>query len=223
MSQAFDRHAAILDGNVKRVLTRFFRVEGWPEGSAVKKKLWDLAQHCMPHYRCAHYTQAIMDLGALCCTLKNPNCLNCPIHKDCKAYQNNEQTLYPAKKKSKPPSFQARQFLVLRDEKGAIFLEKRPPTGIWGGLWCLPSLEKTLCPLTFIKDYYALEGDIVQPLCSFNHKFTHLLLEINAVIIKARPLNNHLLEAKGRWLTKNELPFLGLAKPMSFIISQLDW
>lgn len=98
LSQAFNKPAAILDGNVKRVLSRFFLIEGWPEQAQVKKKLWGLASSCMPNERCADYTQAIMDLGATCCTNKNPQCLRCPVKNHCLAFHNKKQHLYPTKK-----------------------------------------------------------------------------------------------------------------------------
>lgn len=98
LSQAFNKPAAILDGNVKRVLTRFFRIQGHPEQTQVKKTLWELADSCMPQENCADYTQAIMDLGATCCTTKNPHCPNCPLQKNCLAFKHQEQYLYPTKK-----------------------------------------------------------------------------------------------------------------------------
>lgn len=97
-SQAFNQPIAILDGNVKRVLTRFFMIKGYPEQAQVKKTLWELANSCMPNENCANYTQAIMDLGSLCCTPKNPNCHNCPLQNSCLALKYEEQHLYPTKR-----------------------------------------------------------------------------------------------------------------------------
>jgi A/G-specific adenine glycosylase len=212
-SQAFNQHAAILDGNVKRVLTRFFRIKGYPEQAQVKKTLWELAHSCMPQEHCADYTQAIMDLGATCCTLKKPNCSNCPLRADCLAFEHEEQHLYPTKKIKKPIPLHHQQFLVLYNEQGLIYLEKRPPVGLWGGLWCLPSLDKEACPLEFINQNYDLAGISTKHLITFKHRFSHFHLEINAVSIKTQALGRRVTENKGQWFKKEQLNSLGLAQP----------
>ena len=221
LSQAFNQPTAILDGNVKRVLSRFFLVQGWPEQTQVKKKLWELAQSCMPEQRCADYTQAIMDLGATCCTTKKPDCFNCPLHNDCLAFKHKEQHLYPTKKIKKPVPVQYQQILVLYNDQGDIYLEKRPPTGLWGGLWCLPSLNKEDCPLDFIRLQYDLHGETPKPLIAFKHRFSHFHLEIDALSIKVKALNNQVTESTGQWFTKDKFSSLGLATPTSLILSKL--
>ncbi|AHE67433.1 A/G-specific adenine glycosylase [Legionella oakridgensis ATCC 33761 = DSM 21215] len=100
-SLAFNKPTAILDGNVKRVLCRYFLIAGSMEQTSVTRQLWQLAKQCMPLHDCAAYTQAIMDLGATCCTIKSPNCSNCPLHTTCLAYQTNEVAHYPHKKLKK--------------------------------------------------------------------------------------------------------------------------
>ena len=221
LSQAFNQPEAILDGNVKRVLSRFFLISGWPEQAQVKKTLWRLAQSCMPAYRCADYTQAIMDLGATCCTAKKPDCSNCPVHIHCLAFKNKEQHLYPTKKIKQPVPTQSQQFLVLQNTQGLIYLEKRPPSGLWGGLWCLPSLGADQSPLDHIKQEYSLIGEEPQQLIAFKHQFSHFHLEINALQIKVRYLKNRIAESNGQWFAKNQLDLLGLAKPTSMILSKL--
>lgn len=221
LSQAFNQPTAILDGNVKRVLTRFFTIKGYPEQAQIKKSLWELANACMPKDNCADYTQAIMDLGATCCTNKKPDCLNCPLQNNCLAFKEKEQFLYPTKKIKKPVPVQQQQLLVLCNNQGDVYLEKRPPTGLWGGLWCLPSLDTDDCPLDFIRNEYDLAGDPPQPLIAFKHRFSHFHLEINALRIKTQALGNRLTEAKGQWFTSEKLGSLGLAKPTSKILSLL--
>jgi len=220
MSQAFNQPTAILDGNVKRVLTRFFRIEGWTEQAQVKKKLWELANACMPEQHCADYTQAIMDLGATCCSTKNPNCLSCPLNNYCLAFIHKEQHLYPTKKIKKVIHVQHQQLLVLSNNEGLIYLEKRPPTGLWGGLWCLPSLDEEDCPLEFIQLHFDLKGETPKQLIAFKHRFSHFHLKINAISIKTRPLGNKLAEARGQWFTQDKLSSLGLAKPTSMILAR---
>lgn len=221
VSQAYNQHAAILDGNVKRVLTRFFRINGWPEQAQIKKKLWELAHTCMPKERCAEYTQAIMDLGATCCTLKKPKCTSCPLQNTCLAFKYEEQHLYPTKKIKKPVPLTQQQFLVLRNQANQIYLEKRPPTGLWGGLWCLPEIDKGLCPLSFIKERYALIGAAPQFLTSFKHRFTHFHLEIDAFAIDTQEQDHQIRESSGEWVSQERLPYLGLAKPTSRILDMV--
>lgn len=221
LSQAFNQPTAILDGNVKRVLTRFFRIQGWTEQAAVKRRLWELAQQCMPKERCADYTQAIMDLGALCCTNKKPNCLNCPLQQNCLAFKYQEQHLYPTKKIKKQVPTEEEQFLVLYNEQGLIFLEKRPPTGLWGGLWCLPRLNTNACPLEYIHDRYALLGEEPKSIMKFKHRFSHFHLAIDALKIKTKALKNRLSESQGQWFAQEELSSLGLAKPIHVILSRV--
>lgn len=222
VSQAFNQHAAILDGNVKRVLTRFFMIKGHPEQAQVKKNLWEIANACMPQEDCADYTQAIMDLGALCCTTKKPSCFNCPVQDNCQALHHQEQHLYPTKKIKKPVPVHQQQLLVLCNEQGHIYLEKRPPTGLWGGLWCLPGIDKGDCPLEFIRNEYDLAGDTPEQLIAFKHRFSHFHLEINAVKIGIKVMGTKLSEAQGQWFTKDKLNQLGLARPTSKILALLD-
>lgn len=221
LSQAFNQPTAILDANVKRVLSRYFLIEGYPEQSQVKKTLWEHAQLCMPNVRCADYTQAIMDLGATCCTTKNPDCFNCPLVNHCLAFKNKEQHLYPQKKIKKPVPIKYQQLLVLSNEKGQIYLEKRPPIGLWGGLWCLPSLDQGHCPLHYIQRQYALDGEPPKELTNFKHRFSHFHLEINALSIQVKISDNGLAESSGQWFAKDQLSSVGLAKPTSLILDRL--
>ncbi|RUR11972.1 A/G-specific adenine glycosylase [Legionella sp. km772] len=220
LSQAYNLPAAILDGNVKRVLTRFFRIQGWPEQSAIKKMLWKIADECMPESRCAEYTQAIMDLGATCCTLRKPKCTACPVQTDCQALKYNEQHLYPTKKIKKSLPIEHQQFLVLVD-RNRIYLEKRPPVGLWGGLWCFPSIDKDICPLTYIKKQYHFESQEIKHLTSLTHRFSHFQLEIDAILMKTQGSNQIVAEPQGQWFQQKNLKDIGLAKPTNHILNQL--
>lgn len=219
LSQAFNQPTAILDGNVKRVLTRFFMISGHPEQAEVKKKLWGLAQSCMPQQQCADYTQAIMDLGATCCTTKNPACTLCPLQANCLALKHKQQLLFPTKKLKKIIPKQSQQFLLLHNHQGLIYLEKRPPTGLWGGLWCLPSLNLDEDPLAYILNHYDLAGNTPKSMLSFKHRFSHFHLEINAVSIKVKAQGKKLAQTSGLWFEKEQLNSLGLAQPTSKILS----
>lgn len=217
-SLAFNQPTAILDGNVKRVLSRYFLIDGYPEKAAIKKKLWQIANACMPEKNCAEYTQAIMDMGATCCTVKNPNCKECPLNNSCLAYLNNVVVNYPHKKPKQTLSTHHQQFLLLHDKEQQIYLEKRPPTGIWGGLWCLPMLEIQDCPLTYIKNRYQAKSNFYKPLLRLKHTFSHFHLHLNAVSILIHMDQSTLAEHNGRWFNLNELNTIGLAKPIKTII-----
>lgn len=217
-SQAFNQATPIMDGNVKRVLCRYFLVDGWPEQSSVKQKLWSLAKRCMPEERCADYTQAIMDLGATCCTTRNPNCGLCPLQKDCLANLHDKIALYPHKKLKKTLPVKQQQFLLLHSDDNCIYLEKRPPTGIWGGLWCIPSIDLSDCPSEYIEKTYALSNLKIEELMNMRHSFSHFHLEIKALAIETTSNENLLAECSGRWFKAAEINELGLAKPVSDII-----
>ncbi|WP_028389044.1 A/G-specific adenine glycosylase [Legionella fairfieldensis] len=219
-SQAFNQSTPILDGNVKRVLCRYFLVEGWPEQSKVKHRLWQLAKQCMPEERCADYTQAIMDLGATCCTTRNPDCTHCPLAKTCLARYHNQVLLYPYKKVKKTLPIKQQQFLVLYNADKQIYLEKRPPAGIWGGLWCLPSIELNQCPIEYINQTYALASSSTpQALLTIRHSFSHFHLEIKALALQITSSATLLAECPGNWIKTNKINELGLAKPVRDIIN----
>lgn len=141
LAQAFGKRATILDGNVKRVLARYHAVPGWPGQSAVLNKLWEHAENHTPEERVKDYTQAIMDLGAMVCTRNKPECKTCPVNDGCQAYNRDEVQRYPGPKPRKEKPEKTTWMLILEDTKGRILLERRPPTGIWGGLWSLPELD----------------------------------------------------------------------------------
>ena len=217
-SLAFNQPTAILDGNVKRVLSRYFMVDGSPEQSIVKKQLWQFAQQCMPEENCAEYTQAIMDLGATCCTLKNPDCQNCPLKNTCRAFLDDKVKHYPFKiiKKARPIKHQ--QFLLMHTEDNLIYLEKRPP-GLWGGLWCMPAIEIDIDPVEFILEQYGFDCREIKNLMAIKHSFTHFHLHITARAISIQPNAKMIADNPGKWFGSNQFNTIGLAKPVSQIMN----
>lgn len=119
--------APILDGNVKRVLTRYQAIAGWPGQSAVTKQLWSIAEEYTPHHRNADYTQAMMDLGAMICTRTKPSCLICPLQQDCLAHAAGEETRYPESKPKKEKPERSIRMLMVINEFGEVLLEKGHP------------------------------------------------------------------------------------------------
>ena len=130
--------APILDGNVKRVLARYHAIEGWPGRSDVLAALWKASEAVTPRHRTADYTQGIMDLGATLCTKSKPECLFCPMTEDCQARISGTQAAYPGKKPKKKTPTRQTYFTICVDSQGQVLLERRPPSGIWGGLWSFP-------------------------------------------------------------------------------------
>ncbi|MPV85953.1 A/G-specific adenine glycosylase [Ostreibacterium oceani] len=137
LSLALGQRHAILDGNVKRVLCRHARVAGHPSQAKVSQALWRLAENYTPNERCASYTQAMMDLGATVCTRTKPKCHQCPVQVDCQARIDGCVSEYPSKKTKKALPLKQVIFWLVTDNT-RVYLEKRPDTGIWGGLWGLP-------------------------------------------------------------------------------------
>ena len=142
LAQAFGQREAILDGNVKRVLARYALVEGWPGSTAAQKTLWAIAERLTPADRVADYTQAMMDLGAMVCVRSRPLCDACPVKTDCQALAGGRTGDVPAPKPKKTLPERRKTWLVIRDPQGQVLLERRPPHGIWGGLWTLPELDE---------------------------------------------------------------------------------
>lgn len=219
-SLAFNKATAILDGNVKRVLSRYFLVEGLPGLAQVKKRLWHLANECMPQERCADYTQAIMDMGATCCRAKKPDCISCPLQTTCLAYKNDVVAHYPFKKPKKTLPTQHQQFVLLHNKQNMIYLEKRPPIGLWGGLWCMPSIDMDVCPSSYIQNAYQLQTDNLRHVMKIKHSFSHYHLHIMAWSLQSCATGNDITECSGRWFRADEIEGLGLAKPVSLIIER---
>ncbi len=167
----------ILDGNVKRVLARLHAVAGWPGKSDVEKQLWEIAETYTPTSRhIVDYTQAIMDLGATICTRSKPKCIECPVSYECAAFMKNETALYPNKSPKKALPTKRTFFLLLKNQKGEILLERRPETGIWGGLWSLPESTSPDLPLQYSTHYGITTKNQTQTLDSIKHTFSHFKL-----------------------------------------------
>ena len=190
LSISSNQKEAILDGNVKRVLSRVFAVEGWPGKSDVLKKLWVLAEQTIPDTRNADYTQAIMDLGATLCTRSKPRCDDCPLKIDCLAFQQGNQTDYPGKKPKKVMPEKQTVMLIIKNEQQEVFMQKRPPVGIWGGLWCFPQFEKIALAEEWLSDNYKMSLKETDELSKLKHTFSHFHLHIQPLIVTVKnPIN----------------------------------
>ena len=214
MALAFKQHHAILDGNVKRVLCRFYAVNGWPGEPAVEKQLWQLAENLTPERNVAWYTQAIMDLGATICTRSKPQCDICPVSQECIARKQESQHKYPASKPKKIIPLRKTVFLLLENKKGEILFEKRPATGIWGGLWCFPEcspdddIEKWLLAKT------GFSGSIIQKLSIIKHTLTHFRMEILPIHLKVKQCNNVKEMSDQQWCLIDDALKFGTPTPV---------
>ena len=172
--------APILDGNVKRVLARQTLLETWPGSPSALKRLWILSDQITPDLRPGDFNQAMMDLGAILCTRKNPNCLECPVKSSCKAFMLGTTGEIPIPRPRKPNSFKTRFALILTDRFGRIYLERRPNQGIWGGLKSVPDFENLEALERFILDCTGSPQEITcgTPL---RHAFTHFTLLLTPV------------------------------------------
>jgi len=178
---AYGTRAAILDGNVKRVLARHFAIVGFPGEKRVEARLWKLAEEQLPPRAIARYTQAIMDLGATLCTRAAPACARCPLAASCKALALGRVRDFPAPRAAKPlPARTTHMLLLVRG--GELLLEKRPPSGIWGGLWSLPELGDAALARTHCRAQYGCSIAAPQPLAPLAHGFTHFKLQIQPLL-----------------------------------------
>lgn len=233
MAQAFDAPATILDGNVKRVMARHAGIDTPIEQAATIQALYYVAKRHTPSTRLADYTQAIMDLGATVCTRSQANCAACPVSQDCVALKTEQVAHLPARRSRKPLPTRQAVFLQLEDEVGRLMLIRRPPSGIWGGLWCLPEYTPMASddhPATIRLDSVAereamlsqwsftAQSDAVQ-VAAFEHRFTHYQLNarIERVCVAARVGMQD--SPDRRWFHHYDLPQalpqLGLPQPIA--------
>ncbi len=185
LSLTFNLPHAILDGNVKRVLARYHRVDGHYSSSGVMKELWLLAEKHTPKKQNAEYTQAIMDVGATVCTPRNPDCKRCPISKNCGAFIYNQQDDYPNKKTKKIKPERSVVFLIYKNEKGEVHLKKRPKKGIWGGLWSFIECADNELEIEEKIISHNPNAKILESLETFKHSFSHFTLWISPIIVSS--------------------------------------
>lgn len=219
---AHQQRAAILDGNVKRVLARLHAVGGWPGETAVAKTLWRHAEDHTPTGRVADYTQAMMDLGATLCTRSKPACPLCPLSADCLAHAQGNIRDYPGRKAPKILPVKTTQMLILSDADGEILLEKRPATGIWAGLWIFPQAEAGIDPVAFCRDHLRLDVEVLERWQQYRHTFSHYHLDIEPVRLQLRRRPAAIMEAdRHLWYNLRQPAAVGLAAPVKKLLGKL--
>ena len=222
LSLSMQQRAPILDGNVKRVLSRFNAIEGWSGHSKTLTALWQLADELTPQQRVADYTQAMMDLGATLCSRSQPACQRCPLQQHCRAYQTDSVKNYPQGKPRKTIPTRDAFFLILHNEAGEVLLEKRPPQGIWGGLWSLPQHEKKEPLIEQLE--HQLQGPIqlIETLPVRRHTFSHFHLNIHPLIASISNAPAQVMaDNKRNWHHPQQLTGIGLATPIKALLNSL--
>jgi A/G-specific adenine glycosylase len=220
LAQALGQRHAILDGNVKRVLARHQAIAGWPGQSSVEKQLWQRAETCTPEENVADYTQAIMDLGATVCTRSSVKCDICPLSDDCKACLQNRVSELPHKKPKKTLPVRQLRFLIIRNEQGHYLMEKRPPAGIWGGLWSLPELAIDQSVDEVVKQNWQLTVNTHSDLSVFRHTFSHFHLDITPCEVLVEPVICAIADDE-RYQWRADIGQLALATPVSTILNEI--
>jgi len=216
-SLCFGERVAILDGNVKRVLTRFLGYEADLALAANERRLWQLAQTLLPVNDLLHnmpvYTQGMMDLGATVCTAKNPSCTRCPLQTGCVAHASNSPLAFPVKTRRLKRSAQSLWMLYARSDAGAAWLDRRPTPGIWAGLHCFALFESYQDLKQALPQHCT--GQLTE-LPAFKHVLTHKDLHLHPVLLlvpgSISPLSS------GAWFEPGVWPLLGMPAPVSKLL-----
>ena len=218
---AFGQRAAILDGNVKRVFARHFGVHGDVKSTPITNQLWEIAEAELPTKDIAAtigaYTQGLMDLGATLCTRTKPACLLCPVQKTCVAKRDGLTEILPGKGIKRQIPHREIQMLVVIDS-GQVLLEKRPPTGIWGGLWSLPECAVDIDALEMAQKRFVIKAKKTKMLATLEHGFTHYSLSIFPTVIHVISKQPRAMEAGLIWLDLNDVDTAALPAPVKKIL-----
>ncbi len=224
---AYQQRRAILDGNVKRLLARYGAIDGWAGNKKVAEKLWQFAEALLPQAprateerrNFATYTQALMDMGATICTRSKPKCEQCPVSADCLALQNQRVNELPTPRPRKAVPEKSTTFLLLLhgDE---ILLDKRPSSGIWGGLWCPPQVDES----KEIDDYLLRNGLTINErdeLPKLTHLFTHFKLHITPLSLRVTHKPQWVEASNREWMKIADALDSAIPTPVRSLLKQL--
>ena len=219
LAQAFGERHTILDGNVKRVLARWHAIEGSPASAGVLKELWARAEEHTPTARVAEYTQAVMDLGATVCTRSRPRCGECPVAKDCEALRLGLAQALPTRRGRAARRRCSLTVLVVQSGEGATLLERRPATGIWGGLLSFPELGEGESAADWCRVRLGEEPTLAEPLAEVDHAFTHFDLKLKPLkLVLANGGRKVMDDARWLWYKAAEPLPGGIAAPIGKIL-----
>ena len=220
-SLCFGEPIAILDGNVKRVLTRYLGFKEDLASSRVEKGLWAIAQTMLPQrdvkQAMPHYTQGVMDLGATVCTPKKPQCAQCPVADVCVAKAEGQPERYPVKTRKLKRSSEQLWLLQTQTAQGDVWLMQRPQTGVWAGLYCLPVFESFEALQAALPVKYRAQ---LQEGGAFKHVLTHKDLHLHPVqLMLPSPAKLGASLGEGQWVAQADWPALGLPAPVRKLLS----
>jgi len=218
LSIAFNKSHPILDGNVRRVLARYYAISGWTGHPKISNELWKISSRYTPINRCADYTQAMMDLGATLCTRSKPQCKVCPIRLSCLARIEDKVKILPTPKPAKATPVKNIIFLILTNELQQVLLEKRPASGIWGGLWSLPEFS-SYPEIQALCKQQNMQIKSVTQLDEQRHTFSHYHLDYTPFIVQIEnPINNVMEANQSVWYNLEQINSLGLASPIKRLL-----
>ena len=217
---AYGARHAILDGNVKRVLARVCGIAGYPGERATAEALWRAAERLLPNDDLERYTQGLMDLGATVCLRRQPKCDACPVAQCCVALLEQRTGELPAPRPRKPLPHRNTVMVVL-EYGGELLLEKRPASGIWGGLWCFPELAAEEDIAMVCAQRYGVSVGAVQSLPRVEHGFTHFSLTIEPHRVTVTQVVPRAAEAAQLWLAVDRVQGVGIPAPVKRILDLL--
>ncbi len=217
---AFGARRAILDGNVKRVLARCFGIDGYPGDKRTEQALWRRADELLPQKSVATYIQALMDMGAGVCRRRQPQCAVCPLNRDCVAHRDGLVHCLPVAQPKKVLPRKKTVMLVLQ-RAGEVLLEKRPESGIWGGLWCFPELARGADIEKICVTRFGARVTLLPPLPVLEHGFTHFRLSITPQRLRVTTLIPGAGEPGHIWLTVEEAKTAAIPTPVKRILAKL--
>jgi A/G-specific adenine glycosylase len=212
---------AILDGNVRRVLARHAGIDGDPASAATQAHLWEVAEARLPKRDIGVYTQGMMDLGAQVCAPRNPRCDECPVAVDCVARIEDRIAELPGRRvRAAARRKQVAMLVAIRG--GEVLLEKRAPTGIWGGLWSLPEADASADPVRALKEGWGLAARSARGLAPFEHVFTHFTLEVTPWLLRPRTQDTRVSERRVIWLPLADLAGAALPSPVRRLLASVS-
>lgn len=204
---AMNQYASILDGNVKRVLTRFHGIHGYPGETQITKELWRIAKEHTPEEQTAAYTQGIMDLGATLCVRRQPNCPACPMQSRCEAKRAGRTAELPSPKPKKNKPVKTSRFFVVSLPNKATLLEQRPMNGLWGGLWTPPERPADTSIETFLAELSLTPTDLSEQIHDqvFRHTFSHFHLDIEPIYLRLKDTPMQIADNSARWVLPTQI------------------
>ena len=217
---AFGQRHVILDGNVKRVLARYHAIKGWPGKREIEKRLWVLADQHTPRTRVRNYTQAIMDLGATVCRRANPDCVSCPVNHGCRARALDSPSAYPTPAPRRRLPIRGTAMLIIRDRRGRVLLQRRPPAGLWGGLWGFPECGSDDVR-AWCRETLGLEVKLEAALPPLRHSFSHFHLDITPITVRALGAGKAMEHPQSLWYNPRQPDERGFAAPVKRLLEAL--